>query len=154
MTEKILFATPAYGNMVTAAYCRSALVAMEELTKAGIANDWIIPENNDSLVHRARMKIAKTFLDRKEFSHLFWIDADIEYGPADIAALWNLTAEIVPHFDDDVKDIPALFMTPIHNGGLESEDYHFCRIAREAGFKIIMDPKVRLKHWGSYAFGQ
>ena len=184
---------------------------MEELTKAGIANDWIIPENNDSLVHRARMKIAKTFLDRKEFSHLFWIDADIEYGPADIAALWNLTAdiavgvyamkkreeqwfaawkdgalvkdldrwkgptpvdyagtgfmlikravletlaEIVPHFDDDVKDIPALFMTPIHNGGLESEDYHFCRIAREAGFKIIMDPKVRLKHWGSYAFGQ
>lgn len=210
MTDKIMFATPAYGNMVTAAYLRSALVTMEELTRAGIANDWNIPETNDSLVHRARMKIAKTFLDRKDFSHLFWIDADIEYGPAEVAALYNLDAdiavgvyamkkrdaqwyaawkdgklvkdldqftgpievdcagtgfmlikrnvletlaEIVPKFDDDVKDIPALFMTPIHNGGLESEDYHFCRIAREAGFKVIMDPSVRLKHWGSYAFG-
>ena len=70
MTEKILFATPAYGNMVTAAYCRSCLIVMEELTRVGLANDWIIPQNNDSLVHRARMKIAKTFLDRKEFSHL------------------------------------------------------------------------------------
>jgi hypothetical protein len=49
--------------------------------------------------------------------------------------------------------VPALFMTPIHNDGLESEDYHFCRIAREAGFKIVMDPKVRLKHWGQYAYG-
>ncbi len=210
MTDRILFATPAYGNIVTAAYCRSSLVTMEELTKAGLANDWLIPENNDSLVHRARMKIAKTFLDRKEFSHLFWLDADIEFTPADVAALWNLQADvavgvyamkkrdaqwfaawkdgalvkdldqfkgpievdyagtgfmlirrnvletlaaIVPKFDDSVKDIPALFMTPIHNGGLESEDYHFCRIAREAGFKIIMDPSIRLKHWGSYAYG-
>lgn len=49
--------------------------------------------------------------------------------------------------------VPALFMTPIHNGCLESEDYHFCRIAREAGFKIIMDPSVRLKHWGQYPYG-
>jgi hypothetical protein len=246
MTEKILFATPAYGNMVTAAYCRSALVAMEELTKAGIANDWLLPENNDSLVHRARMEITATFLRRPEFSHLFWIDADIEFSPNDVAALWNLDADIAvgvyamkkrdaqwfaawkdgalvkdldqwkgpepvdyagtgfmlikrgvlqalwehlaaqeiravdalhdlpktisdenyeiirkavnsyyrPSWEGANGRVPALFMTPIHDGGLESEDYHFCRIAREAGFKIIMDPSVRLKHWGSYAFGQ
>lgn len=49
--------------------------------------------------------------------------------------------------------VPALFMTPIHNGVLESEDYHFCRIAREAGYKIMMDPSIRLKHWGQYAYG-
>jgi hypothetical protein len=49
--------------------------------------------------------------------------------------------------------VPALFMTPIHNGVLESEDYHFCRIAREAGYKIMMDPTVRLKHWGQFAYG-
>lgn len=48
---------------------------------------------------------------------------------------------------------PAIFMTPIHNGGLESEDYHFCRIARESGFKVIMDPSIRLKHWGQFAYG-
>lgn len=51
-----------------------------------------------------------------------------------------------------VKD-PALYMTPIYNGYLESEDYYFCRIAREAGFKIWMDPSVRLGHIGQYRYG-
>lgn len=49
--------------------------------------------------------------------------------------------------------VPALYMTPIHNDGFESEDYHFCRKAREAGFKIIMDPSVRLGHYGQYRYG-
>lgn len=48
---------------------------------------------------------------------------------------------------------PALYMTPVHNDGFESEDYHFCRIAREAGFKVMMDPSVRLTHWGQYPYG-
>lgn len=49
--------------------------------------------------------------------------------------------------------ISAFFMTPIHNDCFESEDYHFCRKAREAGFKIMVDPTVRLKHWGQFDFG-
>lgn len=49
--------------------------------------------------------------------------------------------------------VPALYMTPIHNDGFESEDYHFCRLAREAGFKIMMDPSVRLGHIGQYSYG-
>ena len=48
---------------------------------------------------------------------------------------------------------PALYMTPIWHDGLESEDYHFCRLAREAGYKIIMDPSIKLKHWGQFAYG-
>jgi GT2 family glycosyltransferase len=44
-------------------------------------------------------------------------------------------------------------MTPVHNDGFESEDYHFCRRAREAGFTIIMDPAVRLGHYGQYRYG-
>ena len=34
-----------------------------------------------------------------------------------------------------------------------SEDYAFCQDAREMGFKIIMDPECKLKHWGTYAYG-
>lgn len=49
--------------------------------------------------------------------------------------------------------IPALYTTPIYRDGLESEDYHFCRIAREAGIKVMMDPNVRLTHWGQYPYG-
>lgn len=48
---------------------------------------------------------------------------------------------------------PALYMCPLHNGCFESEDYHFCRIAREEGFKIVMDPSVRLGHIGQFTFG-
>ena len=48
---------------------------------------------------------------------------------------------------------PALYTTPIYKDGFESEDYHFCRIAREAGLTITMDPNVRLKHWGQYPYG-
>ena len=53
----------------------------------------------------------------------------------------------------DGKRIPALFMTPIFDDILESEDYNFCRIAREAGLKIWMDPGVRLIHWGQWGYG-
>lgn len=49
--------------------------------------------------------------------------------------------------------VPAVYMTPIHEQGFESEDYHFCRKAREKGFSILMDPTVRLKHWGEYPYG-
>ena len=51
----------------------------------------------------------------------------------------------------------AFFMTPIYSMGdkriLESEDYNFCRIAREAGIDIWMDPSVRLIHWGQFGYG-
>lgn len=49
--------------------------------------------------------------------------------------------------------VPALFMTPIRNDCLLSEDYFFCQSARDAGFKIIMDPSVRLGHWGQFRYG-
>lgn len=48
--------------------------------------------------------------------------------------------------------VSAFYMTPIHNDGFESEDYHFCRMAREAGFKIMMDPSIRLGHIGQYRY--
>lgn len=49
--------------------------------------------------------------------------------------------------------VPALYMTPIHDDGLESEDYHFCRKAREVGFQILGDPTIKLGHWGLARYG-
>lgn len=49
--------------------------------------------------------------------------------------------------------VSAFYMTPIHNDGFESEDYHFCRKAREAGFKIMMDPSIKLGHIGQFRYG-
>lgn len=33
-----------------------------------------------------------------------------------------------------------------------SEDYFFCKRAREMGYSIKMDTTIRLKHWGTYAY--
>jgi hypothetical protein len=209
MTEtSILFATPMYGGQCTEPFFHSAMRLSAELNRVDLKFDWLT-ERNESLVHRARMEMCASFLKTRH-SHLFWIDADIEFTPEDVAKLWNLETDIacgvyamkkrdaqwfaawkdgqlVKDLDqftgptevdycgtgfllikrevierlteihgtwDGAKGpVPAIFMTPVHNGGLESEDYHFCRIAREAGYKIMMDPSVRLGHWGSFRFG-
>lgn len=205
----ILFATPMYGGMCVEPFFLSALRTVQELDRVGIGYDWLT-EKNESLVHRARMEMAATFLRRSEFTHLFWIDADMDWEPEHVAALWNLNVDIAcgvyamkkpdkqwfaawkdgvlvkdldqfsgpinvdycgtgfllirrnvietlaaaaPAWEGANGSVPALFMTPITNGLLESEDYFFCRTAREAGFKIIMDPSVRLGHWGQFRYG-
>jgi hypothetical protein len=221
MTDpSILFCTPCYGGMVTSAHFCSCLNLKEELTRVGLAHDWLIG-TNESLVTRARNEMTASFLTTKH-SHMFWLDADIEFTPADVAAIWNLEADIgVGVYAMKVRDkqwfaawkdgelvkdldqfngpievqyagtgfmcirrevieklaasapsyeggrslldhkggvspgnrVAAIYMTPIHNDGFESEDYHFSRIAREAGFKIVMDPSVRLGHWGQFRYG-
>ena len=64
----------------------------EELAKQGLPHDWNVGWN-ESLVTRARNEMAKTFLD-SEWSHLFWLDADIEFEPEDVAKIWNMDADI------------------------------------------------------------
>lgn len=205
---KVLFASPMYGGFCHERFFVSALRTIRELTLLGVDYDWLT-ERNESLVHRARMEMAATFL-KTDATHLFWIDGDIEFEPEHVAAVWNMQADIgcgvyamkkpdaqwfaawkdgrlvtdldqfsgptevdlagtgfllirreviedmakrVPSYQGPNGRVPALFMTPIHDDVLESEDYHFCRIAREAGYKIMMEPSVRLKHWGQFAYG-
>src|SRR5689334_14738777 len=85
-----------YGGQCTEPFFLSALRTVQELERAGIAYDWLT-EKNESLVHRGRMEMAATFL-RTDHSHLFWIDADIDWNPEDVAALWNLETDIAVGF--------------------------------------------------------
>lgn len=204
----ILFATPCYGGMVTAQHFSSCMTLKEELTRQGIAHDWLIGWN-ESLITRARNEMTAKFL-ASDFTHMMWLDADIEYVPEDVCKLDNLQVDIAvgvyamkkrdkqwfaawkdgalvknldqfkapievdyagtgfmliarnvietlaaqsDSYEGPDGRVPALYMTPIHNDGFESEDYHFCRKAREAGFKVIMDPSVRLGHYGQYRYG-
>jgi len=207
VTPSILFCTPCYGGQVTAAHFRSCLKLSAALEHGGVPHDWNVGWN-DSLINRIRNEMAAEFL-KSEHSHLFWLDADIEFTPEDVAAVWNLQADIgvaayalkrpdkplsawrngklvnldecpkepfevdlagtgfmaisrevfeklsytVPSYEGPNGRVSAFFMVPVHDDVLESEDYHFCRIAREAGFKIVMDPSVRLGHIGQYRYG-
>ena len=56
-------------------------------------------------------------------------------------------------YENEMPDIPALYMTPIRDGVLLSEDYFFCALARENGYKVMMDTSVRLGHWGLKRYG-
>lgn len=205
--QGILFATPCYGGLVTAQHFRSCLSLKADLTLSNIPHDWVVAWN-ESLVTRARNEMTATFL-KTDWSHMMWIDADIEFATDDVIKLWNLDADVAAGFycmkrpdkplsawkdgklvqvTDEMKEpfavdyagtgffmirrdvieklaetaetyegpvgpVKALYMTPVTDGCFESEDYYFCRKAREAGFKIMGDPTIKLKHWGQFAYG-
>lgn len=65
----------------------------------------------------------------------------------------EMLASKVPVYENERPDIPALYMTPIRDGILLSEDYFFCQLAREHGYDIMMDTSVRLGHWGLKRYG-
>ncbi len=194
---------------VNAAHFKSCILLTYALDQAQLPNDWLITWN-ESLITRARNEMTATFL-KTDWSHMFWIDADIEFTPDDVAKVWNMNADIgvgcyamkkpdkqyyaawkdgelvkdldqygeepvevdyagtgfmaikrevierlveaAEHYQGQNGKVAALYMTPIHNNGFESEDYNFCRRAKEAGFRVMMHPQVRLKHWGQYPFG-
>src|SRR3990167_6573228 len=77
----VYVATPtASGLFPTQTLC-SYLDTQEQCLKYGIRVDFgFVP---CSLVHHARTKLANVFLAKKEFSRLFWIDADIQWSPLD-----------------------------------------------------------------------
>ena len=180
----------------------------ENLTQVGLPHDWLIGWN-ESLITRARNEMTATFL-KTDHTHMFWLDADIEFTPEDVAKVWNMDADIgvgcyamkkpdkqwfaawkdgalvkdLDQFNGPIEvdytgtgfmcirrnvietlaktcgsyegpegRVPAIYMTPIWNDGFESEDYHFCRKARDANFKVVMEPSVRLRHYGQYPYG-
>lgn len=47
----------------------------------------------------------------------------------------------------------ALFDTIIHDDTYLSEDYTFCKRYRDMGGQILLDPTIKLKHWGQTAYG-
>jgi hypothetical protein len=53
----------------------------------------------------------------------------------------------------ELKEFYAVSIDPDAGNSLLSEDYHFCKLARDRGFKIYAAPWVRLTHTGTYIFG-
>lgn len=51
-----------------------------------------------------------------------------------------------------IKEFFATSIDPEEGNRLLSEDYHFCKIARKAGFRIWAAPWAQLTHCGTYNF--
>ena len=74
---EIFFATPCYGGMITDQYFLSMFKLSQALMQYGISFR-ITTLRNESLVTRARNILSAMFMESTA-SHLFFIDADIEF---------------------------------------------------------------------------
>jgi len=89
----IFIATPAYGGSTSSFYTQSMTQLFKIAGAYGI-NIGLETIANESLITRARNSILVDFLD-SEFSHLFFIDADIEFNPMDVFRLVLHKKEVV-----------------------------------------------------------
>jgi hypothetical protein len=91
--KKLFIATPMYGGKNDGLYMKSALDLQAFLLHHGIENRFSFLFN-ESLIPRARNYLVDEFL-RSGYTHLLFIDSDIEFDPNDILALLILDKDII-----------------------------------------------------------
>ena len=90
----IFVATPMYGGMTTGYYCQS-LVNMTAVMRANDIDMSFSCMFNESLIQRGRNALAHGFLNKKDATHLMFIDADIRWNPADIVPMIEADKDII-----------------------------------------------------------
>lgn len=63
--------------------------------------------------------------------------------------VFNRLKEAHPEWSRREGKVWAFFQD---DGCDDSEDYFFCRQWRELGGKVILDPSIKLTHWGQYGY--
>ena len=91
--QNIFFATPCYGGMITDQYFLSMFKTTQALSQIPCSFR-LTTLRNESLVTRARNILTAMFLD-SDASHLFFLDADIEWEPEAIMRAISADKDIV-----------------------------------------------------------
>jgi len=89
----VFIATPCYGGQVSEAYMRGILDVTMLLQMRKIPY-YIFTIGNESLITRARNSTVATFMGNPEFTHLLFIDADIEFTPVEFFRLLAARKEV------------------------------------------------------------
>lgn len=90
----VLIGTPCYGGLVTHVYMQSVL----KMVAYGASRNIMFTLGllaHDSLVPRARNTLMAKFLDTPGLTHLFFIDADIDFPAEAIVRMLEMDQEIV-----------------------------------------------------------
>ena len=92
---KLFVATPCYGGMLTVNYFESCMGLMSECIQKGVGLQFATI-GNESLITRARNTLVQLFMDdKKEYTHLMFIDADIGFDYKTIFRMLELEKEVV-----------------------------------------------------------
>ena len=86
--------TPMYGGMATGYYVQS-LIQLPSTLQAHGCNMGYSAMFNESLIQRGRNALVHTFLPKKEFTHLMFIDADIKFNAADLVKMIQADKDII-----------------------------------------------------------
>jgi len=107
----VLLATPCYISAVSMNYVTSLYEWAHEAARLGLGTT--LHMRSESLVTRGRNEIVKFFLMNEQYTHLFWIDADISFQPAAAIRLLlsghDVAAGIYPikRFNWPAEGVPA-----------------------------------------------
>lgn len=90
----VLVGTPCYGGLLNYQYVVSLIGTREFLRQHNIELDFRFL-GNESLITRGRNNIVASFMANPIYTHLFFIDGDIEWRPEDVLKLVNANKGIV-----------------------------------------------------------
>lgn len=93
-STRLFVATPMYGGMANGLYFKSCLDLQTVCYKYGVDVKFSLIFN-ESLITRARNYLVDEFLRSPQYTHLLFIDADIEFNPMDVIALVALDKDII-----------------------------------------------------------
>jgi hypothetical protein len=121
----LFIATPCYNGNVTSEYVMSLLELQRLLIYNRIGYD--VCFHIDSLISRARNKIAGRFLRQQDYSHLLFIDADIVFDPAAVLRYLTFDKDIVagiyPIKELNIRELRRLPIEDDHAAEAASYNY-------------------------------
>lgn len=145
--NNIFFATPCFGGQVTDQFFISMFRVTQELAKMQI-NFRVTTLRNESLITRARNILTAMFLE-STCTHLFFVDADIEFDPESLIRMLAMNKEIIAgaypkkklpvEYAINLKFIEGTKKVRVDNGAIEVLDAStgFMLIKREVIEKMI-----------------
>lgn len=134
--------------MTYSQYALSLVRTIVSLHKKIKYDVFIMP--SETYIHRARAFIVETFLRNKEFTHLFFIDADMEWTPDAFMKVLNCQEDFCganyPK-KNKYEQWAATGGTPRDDGLIESAmlPLGFCKIARQVFMRIAEKTKDKCR---------